>query len=86
MPISLMVLIVLLAALGIVIGYRKVIRGGVDEFVHLADDSGTTVAKQESVGRKLSRLDRVVTILIAVTVVYALAVTGLYSYRAFNGV
>jgi hypothetical protein len=66
------------------IGYRKVVAGSVDEFVHVADDSGTTTAKQESVGRTLSKLDRVVTILIVVTVVYALAVAGLYGYRAFN--
>jgi uncharacterized membrane protein len=77
-----MVFIVLLAALGIVIGYRKMVGDSVDDFVHVADES--TVAKQETVARTLRRLDRIVTILIIVTVIYAITVAGLYSYRAFN--
>jgi hypothetical protein len=84
MPISLMGLIALVAAIAIVIGYRKMVAGSVDEFVHVADDSGGTVAKQESVANKLSQLDRILTILIVVTVIYALGVVGLYGYRAFN--
>lgn len=84
MPISLMGLIALVAAIAIVIGYRKMVSNSVDEFVHVADDSGMTVAKQEDVAHKLAVLDRILTILIVVTIVYALAVVGLYGYRAFN--
>jgi hypothetical protein len=84
MPISLMGLIALVAAIAIVIGYRKMVANSVDEFVHVADDSGGTVAKQESVANKLGQLDRILTILIVVTVVYGLAVLGLYGYQAFN--
>jgi len=84
MPISLMGLIALVAAIAIVIGYRKMVANSVDEFVHVADDSGMTSAKQESVANKLSQLDHILTILIVVTVIYALGVVGLYGYRAFN--
>ena len=54
MPISLIGLIALVAAIAIVIGYRKMVANSVDEFVHVADDSGMTSAKQESVANKLS--------------------------------
>jgi hypothetical protein len=84
MPISLMGLVALVAAIAIVVGYRKLVANSVDEFVHVADDSGMTVEKQESVANKLSQLDRILTILIVVTVIYGLAVLGLYGYRAFN--
>jgi hypothetical protein len=77
-------LIALIAAIAIVVAYRKMVASSVDEFVHVADDSGMTVEKQETVANKLSQLDRILTILIVVTVVYALGVVGLYGYRAFN--
>jgi hypothetical protein len=84
MPISLMGLIALIAAIAIVLGYRKMVANSVDEFVHVADDAGATTAKQESVAVKLGQLDRILTILIIVTVIYALGVAGVYGYRAFN--
>lgn len=84
MPISLMGLIALVAAIALVIGYRKMVSNSVDEFVHVADDAGMTVAKQENVAHKLAQLDLILKILIVVTVVYGLAVLGLYGYRAFN--
>jgi len=84
MPISLMGLVALVAAIAIVVAYRKMVANSVDEFVHVADDSGMTVEKQESVANKLGQLDRILTILIVVTVIYALGVVALYGYRAFN--
>ncbi len=82
MPISTIVFMVLLAALVIVVGYRKLVANSVDDLVHVNDAS--VISKQESVARTLAQLDRVVTILIVVTVIYGLAAAALYGYRAFN--
>jgi hypothetical protein len=78
-------LIALIAAIALVIGYRKLVSDSVDEFVHVADDAGSTVAKQENVAHKLAKLDLILKVLIAVTVLYALGLLGLYGYQAFNG-
>jgi hypothetical protein len=84
MPISLMGLIAMVAAIAIVVGYRKIVGDSVDDFVHVSESAGSTVSKQASVASKLSQLDRILTILIVLTVIYALAIAGIYGYQAFN--
>jgi hypothetical protein len=78
--------IVIAAALAILMAYRKVVEGSVDELVHMSDVSGTAIAKQQTTARTLEQLDRVVKILAIVVVLYGVGLCALYVYEAFvNG-
>ena len=70
--------------LAIVIAYRKIVAGGVDELVHVSDPSNLTIQKQEITARKLQQLDRVAMALGILTVLYGLALGGMAIYQAFE--
>jgi hypothetical protein len=78
--------IVLAAALAILMAYRKLVEGSVDELVHMTDVSGTAIAKQQTTARTLEQLDRIVKVLAIVVVLYGIGLAGWYVYDAFvNG-
>ena len=78
--------IVLAAALAVLLAYRKVVEGSVDELVHVSDTSGAAIAKQQTTARQLEQLDRVVKILWAVVILYGVGLCAMYVYEAFvNG-
>jgi preprotein translocase subunit SecG len=84
MSISVVLWIVIGAALAIVYAYRKIVAGSSDELVHLSDASDMVLARQESTARSIQQLDRIVVLLALVFLVYGLALGGWQIYQAFN--
>jgi hypothetical protein len=84
MSISVVLWIIIGAALAIVYAYRKIVAGNSDELVHLSDASDMVLARQEATARTIQQLDRVVLILAIVFVLYGLALGGWQIYVAFN--
>jgi hypothetical protein len=78
--------IVLAAALAILLAYRKVVEGSVDELVHVSDATTAAISKQRTTAHQLEQLDRVVKIMWTVVILYGLGLCCLYVYQAFvNG-
>lgn len=82
MSIPLALWLVILAALLGVYVYRKTVSSNADELVHLSDASDAVLAKQENTAAKIQQLDRLVTILAIVFVVYGVVLGGITIYRA----
>jgi ACR3 family arsenite efflux pump ArsB len=77
---------VLAAAIAILFFWRRFAAGNDYDLVNMHDASGLSIAKQEATAKQLAHLDRIMTILVVVTVVYGLAIGGYYVYDAFiNG-
>jgi hypothetical protein len=86
MPVPVILWIVLAAAIAILFFWRRFAAGNDYDLVNMHDTSGLSIAKQEATAKTLAQLDRVMTVLIVVTVVYGLAIGGYYIYDAFvNG-
>ena len=78
--------IVLAIAIAILFFWRRFAAGNDYDLVNMHDTSGLSIAKQEATAKTLAQLDRIMMILIVVTVVYGLAIGGFYVYEAFvNG-
>lgn len=84
MPVPVILWIVMGIALAIVFAWRKTIAGNSYDLVNMHDTSGSSIAKQEATAKQLAQLDRIVMILMIVTIVYGLAVGGFYIYDAFQ--
>jgi hypothetical protein len=82
MSVPLGFLVVLAIALAIVFAYRKVVAGSMDDFVHVSDSSATS--KQETTFKQLDKLDRVMKILGAVFLIYAIGFAVWFSLQTFN--
>ncbi len=82
MSIPLALWIVIIVALLAVYGYRKMVGSGADELVHLSDATDAVLAKQEAIASKIQQIDRLVTILAIVVVIYGAALGGIAIYRA----
>ncbi|HEX4134580.1 MAG TPA: hypothetical protein VHY84_08230 [Bryobacteraceae bacterium] len=84
MSIPLVLWIVIALALAIVYTRRKIVLSGSDELVHLSDATDMVLAKQEATARNINQLDRLVTILTIVFLVYGVAYGAWTIYTAFN--
>jgi hypothetical protein len=73
-------------ALAVLYAYKKIVDASVDDLVHVSDPSGTEVAKQELTARKLAQIDRIITILVIIVVVYGIGLGGMSIYRALTEV
>jgi preprotein translocase subunit SecG len=76
--------IVIAVAWAIAYVYRRMVAGNSDERVHLSDVSDAVIAQQEATASKIQQLDRIVTILAIVFLVYGLALGGLKIYQALT--
>ena len=86
MPVPVILWIVLAIAIAILFFWRRFAAGNDYDLVNMHDTSGLSIAKQEATAKTLAQLDRIMMILIIVTVVYGLAIGGFYIYDAFvNG-
>jgi hypothetical protein len=86
MPVPVILWIVLAIAIAILFFWRRFAAGNDYDLVNMHDTSGLSIAKQEATVKTLAQLDRIMMILIIVTVVYGLAIGGFYIYDAFvNG-
>jgi len=86
MPVPVILWIAMGVAVAILFLWRKTIVGNDYDLVNMHDTSGLSIAKQEATAKTLEHLDRIMMILIIVTVVYGLAIGGYYIYDAFmNG-
>jgi preprotein translocase subunit SecG len=83
MSVPLVLWIVMAVALAVIYTYRRVVAGSSDERVHLSDVSDAVIKQQEAAARTIQQLDRIVTILAIVFVVYGLALGGAQIYTAF---
>ncbi|HVV44674.1 MAG TPA: hypothetical protein VHC72_05695 [Bryobacteraceae bacterium] len=84
MSIPLMLLVLLILATLAVVGYRKFITREEDDLVHLGEGSVQHSARQEAMARSITQVDRLMKILVTVTVVYGLGVGALMIYQALN--
>ncbi len=84
MIVALAVWIVVFAALLIVYVYRKMVDSSADELVHLSDANDGVLAKQKATASKLQQLDRLVTILAIVFVVWGVALGSYQIYQALS--
>ena len=82
MSIPLGLWIVVIVALLAVWAYRRMVDNSSDELVHLSDASDAVLAKQEATASRIQQLDRLMTILAIVVVVYGAAIGGVTIYRA----
>jgi uncharacterized membrane protein len=83
MPLIFLVLLVL-ATLG-VFAYRKFVSRDSDELVHLGEGSVQAAAKQVAYDKTVTQVDKVVKILMIVTVVYGVALGAFMIYQQLNG-
>ena len=81
---SLLGLIVLVAASIAAVGYRKFITREEDDLIHVGEGSVQLTAKQQEMAKTIERLDLVVKGVIAVTVIYALAIGAFAIMSALN--
>jgi hypothetical protein len=84
MSIPLMLLVLLILATLAVVGYRKFITREEDDLVHLGEGSVQHSARQEAMAKSVTQIDRLMKILVTVTVVYGLGVGALMIYQALN--
>ncbi|HXG34478.1 MAG TPA: hypothetical protein VNJ11_14020 [Bryobacteraceae bacterium] len=63
--------------------YRKRVAAQEDDIIHLEDTSGTTLARQMEIARKLDTIDRWGKSLTVVALIYGLALGAAYLYRAW---
>ena len=76
-------LLLVLATCGLA-GYRKFVTREEDDLVHLGEGSMQHAAKQEALAKTLNQLDLYLKILLAVTVVYFLALGGTMIYQGLQ--
>jgi len=81
MTISVIILLIMLAAIGAIAGYRKLVAKDEDDFIHVNDPTGQIAAHQQHTAQSLNAIDRVEKILSVVTVVYGVALLAVYMYR-----
>ena len=67
----------------VLLTYRKQMERSEDETLHVLADS-RLVSMQETIAHKLDVLDRWCKILLAVVIVYGLAIAGYYLYSAWQ--
>jgi hypothetical protein len=84
MSIPLMLLILLILATLALVGYRKFVTREEDDLVHLGEGSVQHSARQEAMAKTVTQLDRLMKILVTVTVVYGLGVGAMMIYQALN--
>ncbi|HEX5226602.1 MAG TPA: hypothetical protein VFW44_02790 [Bryobacteraceae bacterium] len=63
--------------------YRKLISAGEEDLIHLGPGEERQIPQQVSLASRLQRVDRWGKIMTVVTVLYGLAVAGVYLYQAF---
>ena len=80
MPVPVLLWIAMGVAVAILFLWRKFVAGNDYDLVNMHDASGMAIAKQEATAKTLAHLDRIMMILIVVTVVYGLAIGGFYVY------
>ena len=64
--------------------YRKIVGSSADELVHLSDVSDAVLAKQEATASRIQQIDRMVTILAVVFVVFGVLIGSYQIYRALS--
>jgi len=84
MSIPLMLLVLLILATLAVVGYRKFVTREEDDLVHLGEGSMQHSARQEAMAKSIGQIDRLMKILVTVTVVYGLGVGAMMIYQALN--
>jgi len=84
MSIPLMLLVLLILASLAVVGYRKFITREEDDLVHLGEGSVQHSARQEAMAKSITQIDRIMKILVTLTVVYGLGVGAMMIYHALN--
>jgi hypothetical protein len=84
MSIPLMLLVLLILASLAVVGYRKFITREEDDLVHLGEGSVQHTARQEAMAKSITQIDRLMKILVTVTIVYGLGIGAMMIYQALN--
>jgi hypothetical protein len=84
MTISVIVLVVMIAAVAALAVYRKVVARNEDDLVHLADGSEVLIANQKKTEQSLSLIDRAGVTLTVATAVYGVALAGMILYSGLT--
>ena len=84
MSIPLMGLLLLVLATCGMLGYRKFVTREEDDLVHLGSSSVQASNRQEAMARTLTQLDRIMKIMITVTVLYGLALGASMIYQTLQ--
>ncbi len=85
MSMPLIFLVLLILANLAIFAYRKYVSRDADELVHLGEGSVQASARQVSYDKTVTQLDRIMKILMIVTIVYAVAVGAFMIYQQLNG-
>ena len=77
---------VLVAATICMFLYRRWLENREDHYIHLHNDShdSSIIASQQTAAKRLESIDKVKNALLAVSILYALAIVGMTLYRAWN--
>ena len=84
MPASMLVLIAMTVVVAIIAVYRWIVSHREDDFLHLDARAGEVIAKQRSVTRELSQVDRIGIGLTIATGVYGLALIAIFLYNGLH--
>lgn len=84
MSIPLMLLALLILASLAIVGYRKFITREEDDLVHLGEGSVQHSARQVAMAKSITQIDRLMKIMVTVTVVYGLGVGAMMIYQALS--
>lgn len=84
MPVSVVVLIAMSAAVLMLAVYRKVVARNEDDLLHLADGADPLIASQRRTANALSLIDRAGIALTVVTALYGVALVANYVYAALT--
>jgi hypothetical protein len=84
MSIPLILLAVLIVASLAIVGYRKFVTREEDDLVHLGEGSVQHTARQEAMTKTITQIDRLMKILVTVTVVYGLGIGAVMIFQALN--
>lgn len=85
MTMPLMVLVLLVLATLAMFAYRKFISRDTDELVHLGEGSVQASAKQVAYDKNVTQVDKIVKILMIVTIVYGVALGVFMIVQQLNG-
>ena len=84
MSISLVGLLLLVLATCALAAYRKFVTREEDDLVHLGEGSVQHGAKQEALAKTLDTLDKLLKVMITVTIIYVLILGGTMVYQTLQ--
>ena len=85
MSMPLIFLVLLIVATLAMVAYRKYVSRDADELVHLGEGSVQASARQVAHDKNVTQLDKIMKILMIVTILYAVALGAFEIYQQLNG-